>query len=82
MHTKTRRYLIYMFLLMCLVLLSIPAAAQDSGYSPVTHIDLGVTSLTLDPGESYEFQITYEPADPAIRTLTWSRMKVWSGSTR
>ncbi len=71
MHTKTRRHLMFMFLLTCLVLLSIPAAAQDSGNSPVTHIDLGVTSLTLDPGESYEFQITYEPADPAIRTLTW-----------
>ena len=63
-----------MFLLTCLVLLSIPAAAQDTGhgsYSPVRHIDLGVTSLTLNPGESYEFQITYEPADPSIRTLTW-----------
>ena len=74
MQMKPRRYLICMFLLMCLVLSGIPAAAQDTGsagYTPVTHIDLGVASLTLDPGESYKFQITYEPADPSITTLTW-----------
>ncbi len=66
--------IIFLFCIILLILLSIPAAAQDTktvSNSPVTHIDLGVTELTLNPGESYAFQITYEPADPAIRTLVW-----------
>ena len=74
MRIKTRPYFACIILFICLLLWSIPACAQGtkpSGKSPVTHFDLGVTLLTLDPGESYAFQITYEPADPAIRTLSW-----------
>ena len=69
MQTKPHHFLLFMFCLTCLALLSIPAAAQD--HNPVTHIDLGVSSLTMDPGESYTFQITYEPAAPSITTLNW-----------
>ena len=74
MHQKSSRSLIFVMILACLVLLTLPSAAQDTrpgSSSPVTHIDLGVTALTLEPGESYEFHITYEPADTNITTLSW-----------
>lgn len=74
MNLKNRSNLFFEFIFTCLLLLNIPAAAQDTkpvSNSPVTHIDLGVTALTLEPGESYEFHITYEPADPDITTLSW-----------
>ena len=74
MNLKNRSNLFFVFIFTCLLLLNFPAAAQDTqllSNSPVTHIDLGVTALTLKPGESYEFHITYEPADPDITTLSW-----------
>ena len=74
MNMKNRSNLFFVFIFTCLLLLNFPAAAQDTqllSNSPATHIDLGVTALTLKPGESYEFHITYEPADPDITTLSW-----------
>lgn len=74
MRNRSRCFVMFMFLLSCFVLLSLPTAAQDTkpvSSSPVTHIDLGVSSLTMNPGESYTFQITYEPAAPSITTLNW-----------
>lgn len=50
------------------LLLSVPAAvsANTSG------IDLGVESLTLEVGESYSFQVSYEPEAASIHALKWS----------
>jgi len=74
MQIRNRWYSIFVFGIMFLFHLTLPAAAQDIkpvSNSSVTRIDLGVTDLALDPGESYAFHITYEPADPAVRTLSW-----------
>ena len=51
-----------------------PAGAQDDGpvsYVPVTSIDLGVSSLNLSVGETYTFQVTYEPADSVLTSINW-----------
>ena len=59
---------------LCLVLLSFPAFSQDEefvSYEPITKVDLGVTSLNLAVGESYTFEVSFEPADTILRTLDW-----------
>ncbi len=74
MRIGNQRYSIFVFFGALIILFAMPAGAQDTkpvSNLPVTHIDLGVTALELDPGESYAFQITYEPADPSVRTLNW-----------
>lgn len=74
MQQKIRRNVFFVLFLTCFLFLNFPAAAQNAepvSKTPATHIDLGVTALTLEPGESYAFQITYEPEDPAVRTLNW-----------
>ncbi|MBQ6341614.1 MAG: S8 family serine peptidase [Anaerolineaceae bacterium] len=74
---KSNRYCIvltYLFLLLCLMLCSFPAAAQEDDYvpyQPITKIDLGVSDLHLEAGESYTFSVTYEPADTVLTTLVW-----------
>ena len=35
----------------------------------IMKIDLGVQELSLAVGESYTFQVTFEPADTALTTL-------------
>ncbi len=60
--------------LLCLALLILPVSAQDGdyiGYEPITKIDLGVSSLNLEAGESYTFQVIYEPENTILRTLVW-----------
>ena len=63
------------FVLLCLVLFSLPVMAQEEeayvSPGPVTKIDLGVSSLNLKAGESYTFQVKYEPENTALRTLDW-----------
>ena len=63
------------FVLFCLVLFSLPVMAQEEDAyvspGPVTKIDLGVSSLNLKAGESYTFQVKYEPENTALRTLEW-----------
>ncbi len=44
--------------------------AQRSNRS-VTKIDLGISSLTLEVGESYTFNVTYEPENTAFPYLRW-----------
>lgn len=66
--------LTYLFTLLCLLLVSLPAAAQEEDYvpyQPITKIDLGVTDLHLAAGESYTFNVTYEPAETILTTLMW-----------
>ena len=63
------------FVLLCLVLFCLPVMAQEEeeyvSSGPVTKIDLGVSSLNLKAGESYTFQVKYEPENTALRTLEW-----------
>ena len=58
---------IFSLCLLLVLLLTVPAA----GSSNMSGIDLGVESLTLEIGESYSFQVTYEP-ETAIHALKWS----------
>lgn len=58
---------IFALCLLLVLLLTVPAA----GSSNMSGIDLGVESLTLEVGESYSFQVTYEP-ETAIHALKWS----------
>lgn len=37
----------------------------------ITGIDLGIHDLILEVGESYTFEVTYEPEDPPFNTLFW-----------
>ena len=60
--------------LLCLVMVSLPVSAQDGDYvpyEPITKIDLGVSSLNLAVGESYTFDVTYEPENTILTTLEW-----------
>ena len=64
------------FVLLCLVLFCLPVMAQEEEEAymspgPVVKIDLGVSSLNLKAGESYTFQVKYEPENTALRTLEW-----------
>ena len=61
--------------LLCLMLFSIPATAQEEEVEipgPVRKIDLGVESLHLNVGESYSFQVRFEPAATSLTTLDWT----------
>ena len=60
--------------LLCLVMISLPVSAQDGDYvpyEPITKIDLGVSSLNLAVGESYTFDVSYEPENTILTTLEW-----------
>ena len=63
-----------LFLLVCNLFFTFPVFAQGGEYvpySPITKIDLGVTSLNLSVGESYTFHVTYEPENTVLTTLLW-----------
>ena len=62
------------FILFCLVLFYLPVMAQDEeivSNGPITKVDLGVDSLNLAVGESYTFQVTFEPENTDLTTLDW-----------
>lgn len=48
--------------LLCLIMVLFCASAV-LGASLMTKIDLGVSELTLEVGESYRFRVTYEPEE-------------------
>ena len=48
-----------------------PENKTGTSYQPVRSVDLGVTSLTLEPGETYTFSVSFEPEDPPVTRLTW-----------
>lgn len=69
------------FLFLALFCCCLPTAAQVSSRpdfdiskisnDPITKVDLGVSSLTLEPGESYHFEVSYVPEFPAYTALSW-----------
>ena len=72
------RRLIFVFFVIFIVFVSgFSVFAQDpeiktgTSYQPVRSVDLGVTSLTLEPGETYTFSVSFEPEDPPVTRLTW-----------
>ena len=67
---------LFSFFIVILILAGafIPAAAEEtSGKSrgSIRKIDLGVSRLTMEAGETYVFNITFTPADPAFPWLNW-----------
>ena len=66
--------ILFILVLLHLMMFTLPVPAQDEDYvspGPITGIDLGVSALQLSPGESYTFQIKFEPADTVLTTLDW-----------
>ena len=62
------------FALLCFLILILPVSAQEEDpgtLRTITKIDLGTESLNLSVGESYTFDISFEPADTILRTLDW-----------
>lgn len=62
----TQKHIFALYLLFVL-LLNVPAANSSN----TSGINLAVESLTLEVGESYSFQVSYEP-ETAIHALKWS----------
>ena len=72
MITNKRHFiLINVILLICMLMAVNPISAQNA-YEPITKIDLGVKTLSLNPGETYTFKVSYEPREPLIETLIWT----------
>ncbi len=71
---KIPNIIILLFLLL-FTALPVMAAEQNSGKrksnSPVTKIDLGIRELTMEPGDTYTFAVTYEPENTARPYLRW-----------
>ncbi len=57
--------------LFCLIMMLLWASAA-LGSSPMPKIDLGVSELTLEVGESYIFRVTYEPEEQFLHALKWN----------
>jgi len=76
---KTSKYFIvivissilYFFLTVTASLAQTPKGSTGTAYQPIMNVDLGITSLTLEPGESYSFSVTFEPENPGITRLGW-----------
>ena len=54
---------------LCILLTLITFASASA--QRITGIDLGVHDLTLEAGESYTFEVTYEPEIPLFYSLVW-----------
>ncbi len=54
---------LYISVLICLLFTAAAVSAADPAYSksPITNIDLGVTDLILNVGESYTFDVKFTP---------------------
>ena len=67
--------IILLFFLLLFTALPVMAAEQNSGEqksnSPVTKIDLGIRELTMEIGDSYTFNVTFEPKNTARPYLRW-----------
>ena len=68
----------YIFILTVLLLfkaLPVMAAGQNGGEpksgGSVTKVDLGISELTMEVGESYTFSVTFEPENTAYPYLSW-----------
>ena len=70
---KIRFLFFYVSVLICLLFAAAAVSAADPAYSksPITNVDLGVTDLILDVGESYTFDVKFEPENTAFRLLSW-----------
>lgn len=77
MKNDIRRTVTILFAALCFIAAVFPAFALDPengtgiSYQPVRKVDLGVPSLTLEPGEKYTFSVSLEPDDTPVTRLTW-----------
>lgn len=64
---------LYVSVLICLLFAAAAVSAADPVYSSgqITNVDLGVTDLILDIGESYTFDVKFTPENTAFRLLSW-----------
>ena len=74
MRKENHRFpVLFILLLFCLsAVFTVYAQEEDTVRSAsITKVDLGVDSLDLAVGESYTFDVTFEPADTVLQTLDW-----------
>ncbi len=72
MISQTNRYSRFKRALSLCLCIILTLAFFTSAYAEqITAIDLGIDDLTLKSGESYTFDVTYEPAVPQFYTLSW-----------
>ncbi len=76
LNNQTKRIALVLLALF-LLLASFPAAAQEEAapagkvYIPITGIDLGVSELTLEPGQTHSFEMEFQPENASIQSLNW-----------
>lgn len=61
-----KRFLFLIFYAVLIMTAVVPAFAEQ-----INSIDLGVDELTLEVGETYTFQVTYQPETPRFYSLNW-----------
>ena len=74
METRSQHIRKILLILICLVLIGFMPVVREvhaAQSGPITKIDLGVTELNLSVGESYTFDVRYEPEDTVLTTLDW-----------
>ena len=74
METRSQHIQKKFLILICLVLIGFMPEVREvhaAQSGPITKIDLGVTELNLSVGESYTFDVRYEPEDTVLTTLDW-----------
>ena len=74
MRKENHRFPVLFILLLFCLLAVFPVYAQEEDAvrsASITKVDLGVDSLDLAVGESYTFDVAFEPADTVLQTLDW-----------
>ncbi len=56
---------------LCLCIIMVLACFASAHAEPITAIDLGVDELSLKAGETYTFNVKYEPEVPQFYSLNW-----------
>ncbi len=56
---------------LCLCIIMVSACFASAHAEPITAIDLGVDKLSLEAGETYTFNVKYEPEVPQFYSLNW-----------
>ena len=68
---KIRLFLAVLLIIICTAAAVQGDAAVKLSNQPITKVDLGVTELTLERGESYTFNVSYIPENTANPFLRW-----------
>ena len=70
---KNKKHISVIFSLICLLFISLHwiTYGEPEYYKPITEINLGIKQLKLNVGETYTFQLSYEPSDTPSVFISW-----------